>query len=94
MNRIDKLILQARNAVRPGLELTVALIERNGDSWTAQAHLWDGTLGHTPTIKRATYATLEAAVEHIHTMSMEYPNSKDVPIIIDDLGGVIRWQSV
>lgn len=87
MNRIDKLLIQAKRAVRPGLELTVALIERNGDSWAAQAHLWDGTPGHTPTIKRATYATLEAAVEHIRAMSLEYPNSRDVPIIIDDLGG-------
>ena len=47
----------------------------------------DGVPGHTPTIKWATYATMEAAVEHIHAMSLEYPNSKDVPIIIDDLGG-------
>lgn len=87
MNRIDKLLIQAKRAARPGLELTVALIERNGDSWTAQVHLWDGVPGHTPTVKRATYATMEAAVEHIRTMSMEYPNSKNVPIIIDDLGG-------
>lgn len=87
MNRIDKLIIQAKRIARPGLELTVALIEQNGDSWTAQAHLSDGVPGHTPTIKRATYATMEAAVEHIHAMSLEYPNSEDVPIIIDDLGG-------
>ncbi len=87
MNRIDKLIIQAKRIARPGLELTVALIEQNGDSRTAQAHLSDGVPGHTSTIKRATYATMEAAVEHIHAMSLEYPNSKDVPIIIDDLGG-------
>lgn len=87
MNRIDKLILQARNAVRPGPELTVALIERNGDSWAAQAHLLDGTPGHTPTVKRATYATLVTAVEHIRALAEQYPNSKDVPVIIDDLGG-------
>lgn len=88
MNRIDKLILKAREIARPGLELVVAIIEQSGDSWTAQAHLSDGTGGkHTPTIKRATYATLEAAVEHIRAMAAEYPNSKDVPVIIDDLGG-------
>lgn len=86
MNRIDKLILQARRIVSPGLELVVAIIERDGDSWTSQAHLWDGTPGHTPTIKRAAYAALEDAVEHIRTMAAEYPNSRDVPIIIDDLG--------
>ena len=32
MNRIDKLIIQAKRIARPGLELTVALIEQNGDS--------------------------------------------------------------
>lgn len=85
MNRIDKLILKAR-AASPGLELSVALIERDGDSWTAVAHLSDGVQGHAPTIKRATWATLERAVEHIRAMSMEYPNSRDVPVIIDDLG--------
>ena len=46
----------------------------------------DGTPGHSHTIKRATYATLEAAVEHIRAISREYPNSRDVPVIIDDLG--------
>jgi len=84
MNRIDKLIIKAKEAVRPGLELVAAIIEQNGDSWTAQAHLSDG---HAPTIQKATYATLEAAVEHICAMSQEHPNSRDVPVIIDDLGG-------
>lgn len=85
MNRIDKLILKAR-AVSPGLELTVALIERNGDSWAAVVHLSDRGEGHAPTIKRATWATLEAAVEHVRAVAAEYPNNRDVPIIIDDLG--------
>ena len=62
MNRIDKLIIQAKRMARPGLELTAAL-------------------------NKTTWPTIEAAVEHIHAMSLEYPNSKDVPIIIDDLGG-------
>lgn len=83
MNRIDRLIIKARAAVSPGLELTVALIERSGDSWAAVVHLSDG---HAPTIKRASYATLDRAVEHIHSMAQEYPNSRDVPIIVDDLG--------
>ena len=86
MNRIDKLLIQAKGMARPGLELVAAIIERDGPSWTAQTHLADGTGKHPPTIKRATYATLEAAVEHIRAMSLEYPNSRDVPVIIDDLG--------
>lgn len=87
MNRVDKLILQARRIISPGLEVVVAIIERNGDFWTAQVHLSDRTGKHTPTIRKATYATMESAVEHIRAMSLEYPNSRDVPIIIDDLGG-------
>jgi len=86
MNRIDKLILRAQRAARHGLELSVALIERTGNSWTAQAHLTDGTGNHAPSIKRATWATLERAVEYIRALALEYPNSRDVPLIIDDLG--------
>ena len=85
MNRIDKLILKARAVASPGLELTTALIERNGDSWTAVVHLSDGVQGHAPTIKRATWATLDEAVEHVRAVAAEYPNSRDVPVIVDDL---------
>ncbi len=87
MNRIDKLIIKAKEAVRPGLELVAAIIEQSGNSWTAQAHLSDGMQGHGPTIQKATYATLDAAVEHIRALSLEHPNSRDVVVIIDDLGG-------
>ena len=86
MNRIDKLIIKARAAVSPGLELSHAFVEHDGDSWAAVVHLSDGVQGHVPTIKRATWATLEAAVEHVRAVAAEYPNSRDVPIIIDDLG--------
>ena len=50
------------------------------------AHLWDGKLGRTATLNKTTWPTIEAAVEHIHELAKEYPNSEDVPIIIDDLG--------
>lgn len=86
MNRIDRLILQARKAVSSSLDVVVALIERNGDSWTAEVHLSDEVQGHALTIKRATWATLERAVEHVRAVAEAYPNSRDVPVIIDDLG--------
>lgn len=86
MNRIDKLILKARAAASPGLELGVALIERQEDSWAAEVHLHDRVSGHTPTIKRATWAALERAVEYVRSLAEEYPNSRDLPVIIDDLG--------
>lgn len=86
MNKIDRLILKAKEAARGGQELAVAIIERSGNSWTAQAHLSDGVPGHTPSIKQAAYPTLEAAVEYIRAIADEYPNSQDVPVIIDDMG--------
>ena len=86
MNRIDRLILKARAAAAPGLELGAALIERDGDSWCAVVHLHDRVQGHAPTIKRATWATLEGAMEYIQTVAEEYPNSRDLAVIIDDLG--------
>ena len=84
MNRIDKLILKARAAAAPGLELGGALIERDGASWTAVLQLCDG--GQAPAVKRATWATLERAVAYVRSAAEEYPNSRDVPVIIDDLG--------
>lgn len=87
MNRIDKLILKARAAAARGQELGAALIEQNGDSWTAVVHLHDGGVqGHAPTIKRATWATLDRALEYVRSVAEEYPNSRDIPVIIDDLG--------
>ncbi|MCI9038200.1 MAG: hypothetical protein HFF80_10735 [Oscillospiraceae bacterium] len=86
MNKIDRLILKAKEAARGGQELTVAIIERSGNSWTAQAHLSDGVPGHIPSIKQAAYTTLEAAVAYIRAIADEYPNSQDVPVIIDDMG--------
>lgn len=86
MNRIDKLILRARAAAAPGLELGAALIERDGDSWAAVVHLHNLAKVGPPTVKRATWATLERAVEYVRSVAEEYPNSKDLTVIIDDLG--------
>ena len=85
MNRIDRLIIKARAATRGGMELLPSLVTRCGDSWTAEAYLGDSIQGHPPTVKTATYATEAAAVEYIRALADEYPNSRDVPIIIDDL---------
>ena len=85
MNRIDRLIIKARAAARHGVELLPSLIEHRGDSWTAAVYLGDGIPGHAVTVKRATYATEAAAVAYIRAAAEEYPNSRDVVIIIDDL---------
>ena len=88
MKHIDRLLIEAKKiAGYSGKELTLAMIERNGDSWTATAHLWDRVHGHSPTVETTTHATEEAAVEYINTMAERYPNSRDVTIIIDDITG-------
>lgn len=88
MKQIDRLLIEAKKiAGYRGKELTLAMIERNGDSWTATAHLWDRVQGHIPTLETATHATMGAAVEHIHAIAEKYPNSRDVPIIVDDIPG-------
>lgn len=86
MKQIDKLLIKAQSMARGGLELILAMVFPDGDSWAAEAHLWNGRDGHAPTIQRSTWATMDAAVEHVHELAKEYPNSQDVPIIIDDLG--------
>lgn len=86
MKQIDKLLIKAQQLARGGMELILAMVMPDGDSWAAVAHLWDGIPGHTGRTDTTTHATMDAAVEHIHELAKEYPNSRDVPIIIDDLG--------
>ena len=87
MKQIDRLLIEAKKiAGFSGKELTLAMIERNCDSWTATAHLWDRVHGHIPTLETTTHATEEAAVEYIKALSEKYPNSRDLTVIIDDLG--------
>lgn len=85
MKEIDKLLIRAQQLAGSSVELILAMVIPDGDSWTAEAHLWDGKKGHAPTIRESTWHTMDAAVEHVHALAKEYPNSKDVPIIVDDL---------
>lgn len=83
MNRIDRLLIQARAVTRT--EMLPSFICQDGDSWTAETYFRNSVHGHSPTVKTATYATQAAAVEHIRTLADEYPNSRDVVVIIDDM---------
>lgn len=85
MKQLDRLLIKAQQLARGGVELILAMVLPDGDLWTAEAHLWDGTKGHAPTIERSTWPTMDAAVEHIHEVAKDHPNGKDVPIIVDDL---------
>ncbi len=86
MRRIDQLILRAKEAAAPGLEPGVALIGREGDSWTAVVHLHDRRPGRPSALRRAARATPEGAEAYVRAVAAEYPNSRDLPVIIDDLG--------
>lgn len=88
MKQINCLLIEAKKmAGYTGKQLTLAMIERNGASWAAMAHLWDRKPGHSPTVETTTHATMDAAVEHIHAIAKEYPNSQDIVIIVDDIPG-------
>lgn len=83
MNRIDRLIIKARESI--GVELILAMVERCGNLWTASAHLGDWRRNCPPVIKESAHATLDAAIDYIHELARDYPNSQDVHIIVDDL---------
>lgn len=87
MKRIDNLLIKAHQLARGGMELVLAMVMPEGDSWAAVAHLWDGIPGHTGRTDTTTHTTTAAAVEHVRALAAEYPSSRDVHIIIDDLGG-------
>ena len=73
--------------LRDGTQLMHAFVEREGDGWVAEAYLLDSVKGHVPTVERSTHTTQEAAIEHLHVLGEQYPNSKDVTIIVDDMAG-------
>nr|WP_325297696.1 hypothetical protein [uncultured Dysosmobacter sp.] len=87
MKQVDRLLIEAKKiAGYTGPQLTLAMIEQDGISWTAKAHLWDRIPGHPATVETTTHATQDAAVEHIRALAEKYPNSRDVTIIVDDVG--------
>lgn len=83
MKQIDRLLIEAQRMSKGGTELTLAMVLPDSDCWAADAHLWNRKQGAA--INRSSWPTMEAAVEHIHELEKEYPNSKDVPVIIADL---------
>lgn len=83
MNRIDRLIIKAQECI--GTELILAMVERHGNQWRTAVHLGDRRRHGPPVIEESTHATLETAIDHIHELAKEYPNSQDVQIIVDDI---------
>jgi len=86
MNQIDRLIIEAKRiAGLSSKQLELARIEHTGDEWASIAHVWDGVEGHAPTTERALHTTMESAIDHIHDLAAQYPNSRDVTILVDDI---------
>lgn len=85
MNRLDQLTEKVRDMARCGKMLTLAVIDRDGASWRACAHLWDGKAGHGVTVEETLHASETAAVGHIHDAARMYPGSQGAPIIILDV---------
>ena len=67
------------------MELYLAMIDHHGDSWTATAHLCDRGSTRSPNIRESQHDTLDAAIDHIHTLAAQYPNSKDLVILVDNI---------
>lgn len=86
MNQIDRLIIEAKRiSGLSGKQLELARIEHTGGEWVSIAHVWDGAEGHTPTTEQALHTTMESAIHYIHDLAAQYPNSRDVTILVDDI---------
>ncbi|MEA4955890.1 MAG: hypothetical protein VB096_10345 [Pseudoflavonifractor sp.] len=86
MNQIDRLIIEAKRiSGLSGKHLELARIEYVSGEWVSFAHIWDGVEGHAPTIEQAYHTTMDAAIDCIHDLATQYPNSRDVTILIDDI---------
>jgi len=86
MKQVDRLIIEAKRiAGMSGKQLELARIEHDGGEWVSIAHVWDGVEGHAPTTERAPHTTMESAIDYIHDLAAQYPNSRDVTILIDDI---------
>ncbi|MEA4933730.1 MAG: hypothetical protein VB071_09195 [Lawsonibacter sp.] len=88
MKQINRLLIEAKKmAGLCGVQLSLAMIDREGDQWSAKGYLWDGVTGSQLMQESAVRPTLDAAMGFIYELAEKYPNSRDVAIIIDDLGG-------
>lgn len=86
MKQVDRLIIEAKHiAGLSGKQLELARIEHTGDDWVSFTHIWDAVEGHAPAIEQASHATMDAAINYIHDLASQYPNSRDVTILVDDV---------
>ena len=88
MDKVDKLIIRAkRTAQRKAERFYMGFVEYNPDTgkWIAKGDLWAGKRrgGHRVTTE---HDTMEAAVDALHALADEYPNTvEDAVVFIDNL---------
>lgn len=86
MKQIDRLTIAAKRiAGLTGKQLELARIELTDGGWVLFAHVWDGVVGNAPVVERSSHATMDAAIESVHALAGQYPNSRDITILIDDI---------
>ncbi len=83
MKRIDRLLIEAKTMIS-NRKLVCAMVDRLNAAWIATAHFADKAKGRGVIMESSTHGTLDAAIDHLHKLGEQYPNSRDVPIIVDD----------
>lgn len=88
MDKVDRLLIKAkRTAQRKAERFTMGIVTHDPDTgkWIAKGDLWTGKKGSGRRIATE-HDTMEAAVDAIHALADEYPNTvEDAVIFIDDI---------
>jgi hypothetical protein len=86
LDRIDKLMILAKKKFgNDGKEISVCFVEPVGGHWVAKADIWDGRPGGDIQRKESVHGTVNEAIEALHDLAEEYPNSQDITIIVNDI---------
>lgn len=88
MNRIDRLIEQARRQLGGGLFPTVSTVRRDdAGRYVLDVHLWDGIDGSGEKIVSTSYATRAAAQAAYSETLRRYQQSKHYSPVLIDVSG-------
>ena len=91
MKHLDRLIIKAKKVCgTKELKFSFGMIYPvDGRKWEAQGKLWNYIPGNKPghklTIAKCICESIDDAIEALERLSEEYPNDRDVPILIDSI---------
>lgn len=86
MDRIDQLLLRAKQAIPGRGFLTVAFIDQCDDKFLLAAHLWDGVKFSGVVVLKSTHDTQEEVMEALAKLEELYANRKHQALVLIDLG--------